>query len=407
MVGENPWTTADGLQKFTKKQLISKLRECNPGTAAAPTQSPVGGRPVLRPALKPKTVTFTAFSQQDQRPSPAAGDWSHRKAEWICPCGIHNFVTRFDCRRCRKTFDSTMTLVPAGSPPSDRKRGPPVKQNAPTPAAAPAPDSVQAAEQALAAVRQANAPQPIIDQWEGEVKRRKEVADSSKVPPSLRSRLAQATADANSAMQSKEEAELGLKHAKAALEAAQGNVTKAETALQEAAKHEQKAATQLKMVTSEVSPPQPSADSATQATAHNAATKEAMGDLNTILSAYRAAVSPGSNLEQSRQQIDELLTQAITRADSRQAIATRVVEEVEEEKTHMEMGPCNKQQKRELGAAEPTQLGEEDPTEDEVAAWLEKMSPQKRQCAMNRLTQMGVVEEAQAGLSAAAGTPAA
>ena len=213
----------DGLQTLTKKQLMAKLRD-----AQAPEAQ------LLAPPV----------------PQAQARDWSHRKAEWICSqCNSHNFVSRLDCRQCQKPWSAGMRLIPAGTAPQAPKgapRGPPAPPKVPP---APEPASMRAAELALEAAKKAAAPTDVIAQWEKEVQRRKQV-EEIKVPPTLRSRLATATSDANTAMQARERAQRQAESARAQLE-------KAEEALQAATAAEQKAAAALKEVTAEVAPNQP------------------------------------------------------------------------------------------------------------------------------------------------------
>ena len=152
--------------------------------------------------------------QRASPPPQAPKDWSHRKAEWVCShCQTHNFTTKMYCRRCKQAYASGMKLIAAGAPPPLVVRQPIGPSNKPNESNKPpsevAPTSVQAAELALEAARKAAAPQEVLSQWESEVQRRK-TAEDTKVPPSLRSRLATATAEANSAMQVRERAEKQL-----------------------------------------------------------------------------------------------------------------------------------------------------------------------------------------------------
>ena len=235
----------------------------------------------------------------------------------------------------------------------------------------------------MAAVRSANAPPHIIEQWEEEVKRRKTV-DSLKVPPSLRSRLAQATADANSAMQAKERAEKGLTQAQEALTTAKSNITKAEDTLRKAAAAEEQAAAHLQKVTAEVAP-------ATSAKPDQTEDEQTAGAaLNTILTAFANASKEDASLE-DKQELEAALHQAREQAKAREEANTAAGKAVEAQAMAIDRAEASKRNE-----PDATQLGDKDLEDDELEELLKQVPAGKRQRAQERLNQLGVADEATA-----------
>ena len=289
--------------------------------------------------------TFGDEAKRNQPPAEAAPtDWSHRKAEWVCAgCHTHNYASRMDCRRCKMAYASSMQLIPAGSPPPGRKGG-----TAPSPGGSqagvvasrpppvPTPNSVDAAEAALRAAKDASAPPVIIRAWEEELKKR-QAAAQAQVPPTIRARLAAATAEANAAMQAREKA--------------QKRVTAATTELQEAQKQletataeEFRAAAALRAVTSEVAP------------------EPGVGTPQAALAELLQAVKASQEGQEGA--VEQL--QAATKAA--------------ESTLHPPLPD--------------TQMGDEDLNDEDLLAILEQVPSQHRGKAMARLQQMGVQEEA-------------
>ena len=304
-----PWRNVDALQKLTKKQLVEKLRGA---------QLPVG--------TPPPPLTSPANSAH-----AAQKDWSSRKAEWVCShCKTHNYVSRMDCRRCKQHYDSSMRLIAAGTPPPTVTR-PPLAPTTNGGLAAPmhAPESVQAAEIALEAAKQAAAPQAVLAQWENEVQRRKALVEDTKVPPSLRSRLAAATAEANSAMHGKERAEKQL-------EMAHQQVKKADENLQQAMAAEGKAATNLKLVTAEVVPmPARQEQQDPRLAAEKEATLQSAHSLQEILQAYKEAAAPEAD-PSKKLNLESALQSAMTKEVTRAKAAEEARKQKEEENARME-----------------------------------------------------------------------
>ena len=381
------WHTVDGLEKLTKKQLLEKLR--GPSSAAGASSSPAG-----------------KFSAPIGQPPPAQKGWSLRKAEWVCnKCQTHNFVQRMDCRRCHQPFAKEMQLIAAGTPPAPRiRQALSAKPKATPPAGKPShlPTSVQAAEEALAAAKQAAAPPDVVSQWESEIQRRKALLEETKVPPTLRSRLAQATADANSAMQAKERAEQALQLAKQALETARAQVGKAEEVLQQAVETEEQAAIHLRKVTAEVAP-----DShALSADVHEEA-KIVTKDLHSILSAFRKATTSGatqSAQEEAKATLEEALKAAASKDDLRNqeketAKPAAAAKEASEARAMAVDRADASKRKGDEAAPTCTQPGNEDLDEDSLEQLLQGIPASKRQRAQERLTQMGVADAGATGVA--------
>ena len=232
------WQTIDGFEKLSKQQLLQRLRSQQPGGAGSGQDS--------KPPPPPPKGQQRQYQQKD---------WSHRKAEWVCrACGMHNFVTRMDCRKCAQSWAKDCAFIAAGTPPPNASAAAPASMPGAPP---PLPTSVKAAEQALWAAQQANAPEAVISQWQAEIAKRKETEEASKAVPSLRARLATATAEANAAMQAREKAQKQAELAKAQVEAAEEELRAAEA-------EELRAKEALRSVTTEVAPAKQAAEAATQ-----------------------------------------------------------------------------------------------------------------------------------------------
>ena len=326
------------------------------------------------------------YNTQYQFQLPAAKEWSHRKAEWICSaCNTNNFVSRLDCRKCQTAYTSTMTLVPAGSAPVGRKglllpvtpaRG------TQRPALPASPTSVEAAEAALRAAQEANAPTEMISTWQEEVKRRQATAQA-KSPPTVRARLAGATAEANTAMQAREKAQKRLQAAKKELEEAQMQL---ETAVAE----ETKAAAALRLVTSEVAPkPEEQSPEAALSKLLTAVKANQQGDTNApelLTAAAQAAEQLLNPPVESTQEGSEATAAAATAAVAAAAAAPKSTA----------TAPSVRSREEPL----PTQEGDMDLDDSALDDLLSALPPSKRQRAMARLEQLGVQEQADKGAAA-------
>ena len=370
MASHSPWETKDGLDKLTKRQLLEKLRGPQSKGAGPPKEQ--AGQ-VQRQPLTPRPPPR----------GPKSKDWSHRKAEWVCQaCDAHNFVTRMDCRRCGSGWSKDCKFIAAGTPPATA----PASAPSVPPVVPPPPTSVQAAEQALQAAKSAEAPTAVIQQWEEEIARRKALEESSKQAPSLRARLATATAEANAAMQARERAVQQLT-------AAKEQVIKVEEALQSARQVEEKAAAHLKQVTSEVGSPQQQEPVPARVAAEDAQATEAC--LQAVLEAYATAAKEGASLE-DKQVLETALQkakgEAAARAAAREEAAQKVAESEAQAQAMAVEGAEATKRKGDDEDPSRTQVGDGDLTDDELEVLLKQVPAGKRQRARERLTQLGVAD---------------
>ena len=333
---------------------------------------------------QPQQPLQQASQQQRQLRTFRDRDWSHRKAEWVCQkCEMRNFITRMDCRKCGHSWSKACKFIAAGSPPLpfEAPVAPPVPKDERL-----APTSVQAAEQALTAARAAGAPDGVIQHWDAEIERRKSIADASKQAPSLRARLATATAEANAAMQARERAVQQLT-------AAKEQVIKVEEALQSARQAEEKAAAHLKQVTAEVGSPQQQEPVPARVAAEDAQATEAC--LQAVLEAYATAAKEGASPE-DKQALEETLQKAKDEAAARAATREEAAQKVAEAEARAQAMTVERAEgtKRKGDDEEPfrTQVGDRDLTDDELDVLLEQVPPGKRQRAKERLTQLGVAD---------------
>lgn len=309
-------------------------------------------------------------------------DWSHRKAEWVCQaCAMHNYVSRMDCRKCGRAWSKTCELIAAGTPP------PALPAQAPAaPKPATVPSSLSAAEQALEAAKAADAPEAVIEQWQLEIAKRRSLEEASKTIPSLRARLAVATADANAAMQARERADQQLK-------AAHEQVDKAKEALSEAKIAEEKAADHLKMVTAEVGPTRRAEETALPtAAAEEAQATEA--SLKAVLAAFVAAAQPGATPE-AKDALEHTLNLAKSQTEARETAKEEAAKK-RKEVTAMDLErteASKRKEEDELPTA--TQEGDKDLDDEALEVLLRKVPPGKRQRAQERLTQLGVADAAE------------
>ena len=332
----------------------------------------------------------SAFHEAQSYTGKDVNRWAGRKAEWVCSCGERNFVERGQCRKCGTRWQMKFALIPAGSPPPQKSAAPagqpagmpPAGQAAAAkPPLQPAPASLEAAEAALAAAKLANAPPPVLEAWEEEVSKRRAAAET-KVPPSIRARLATATGEANAAMQARERAQKRANSAKVELE-------EAEKQLQEASVEEQRAAAALRAVTAEVAP-KPETPAQPEA-AEDAQATEA--SLQSILAAFATAAKEGASLEE-KEGLEQTLQQAKEQATAREAAkaaAAKAAAEAQAMAVERAEG-C----KRKSGEEEPspTQPGDLDLLDEDLEALLKQVPPGKRQRAKERLTQLGVADGA-------------
>ena len=320
--------------------------------------------------------------QQDHPGDVQLGRWAYRKPEWECPkCTTRNFLHLGACRACKEPWKPGAKTYPAGSPPPKHAKQVTVDGKMPNgtkpdrsasqpketlghskPVGPPPSGSLEAAEAALASMRQAAAPVELIQQWEQEVQKRKEAA-AAEAPLPLRSRLAQATADYNACTRAKENAQQRAKAARADLEQAEEQLRAAEV-------DEARASEALRLVTAEAAPP-PDASPDTA--------------LAGLLEAVQAA-------HEQRAGYQDMLAQATAKGQAalhRQPASS--TEDVDMAEKPLEPASA-------AAAADSvrlTQAGGEELAAAALEELLLRVHPSKRAQASARLTQLGVEEEQQ------------
>ena len=347
--------------------------------SSKPTQAEARLLATLRSALhEAQTKRPTGSGEKDTSTSR----WALRKAEWECPeCHTRNFLHLGACRACKSPWRPGLVQHPAGAPPPPRTNHPAAALGAPKeqtngaaqqdnqmgsgsngpPATVVAPESMQAAEIALQAARQAHAPQTIIEHWEKELEARRTAA-TAKVPMSLRARLATATAEANAAMQAKEKA---LKTAEAARE----HVINAEEALRLAEETECKAAAHLKQVSSEVgpaTPPEPSPDAG-------------------LLAALTKALDALDQACGTQQQDEAKATLANAHAAAKAAVATATGAAAANRQAPTETAP---QKDAPMAEATPEAAASHSPAREAQQAQCEQLAAARKAAATNRAEEL-------------------
>ena len=217
----------DELGKLSKRQLIEKLRSPEPrGGLAGAKAVRFNLSPGAKPPGPPKPP-------QERQSKPA--DWSLRKGEWACAtCGTYNFLSRMDCRKCKRAWARDCELIPAGSPPPTKPKGAVGADGRTQPDKE---DHVQTAEDALQAMKQAKAPPELIEKWQAEVAARREAALASKPTASLPARLAEATASHNATIRARDMARSHVTQIREQLQKAEAALEEAEEAAAKAMAH--------------------------------------------------------------------------------------------------------------------------------------------------------------------------
>ena len=298
-------------------------------------------------------------------------DWSHRKAEWICPsCRTPNFVNKMDCRACGLQWSADATLVAAGSPPSKRTKLsmlPPSRTCATggqlpslPPANRPAAshavrDAVKLADAALQAAKDAKVPQAVLMGLQANLEAKQQEA-ASKQP--VAKRLQVATHQES--------------HCKAALAKAEERLAAAQQTAEEARAAHKKAQEEVRKVTAEVS-------QADKAPVQEPAEKNLLARM--VAAVNMVDASMGTDRETAAK--SELM-------EAQKAAQSAIQAATEPAAAPAAMPSGHKNPREDLL---PTQEGDMEADDSALEELLASVPPSKRQRAAARLTQLGVQEE--------------
>ena len=302
--------------------------------------------------------------------------WVHRKAEWICGCGEHNFVDREQCRQCGKKWHAKLELIPAGSPPPPRKpRGeggmtPAVRLPPPRTADSPEEAEVEAARTALKAAQEAHLGEAVLKSLEEEVTRKQRALETVQ-GKHLPKRFSEAT-------QKEKETRDQLTKAERALEAAKTAVETARQAHQDASARLAAVKEEIKLADEDAKPAEEAKEDIS---------REALAN---ILKAYRQAAAPGATTE-TKATLEEALKAAEATAvhEELQAAKAKEAETAKPAAIAVDRAEAAKRK----GADDDftaTQPGTEDLTDGSLDELLRGIPAGKRQRALDRLTQLGV-----------------